>query len=106
MPRYLIEGQYTEAGTKGLLQEGGTRRRDTVAQLIEGMGGTLECFYYAFGETDVVGIYTMPDSAAAAAFALAVNQSGKVRIKTHVLITPEEVDEATKKSVAYRPPGA
>ncbi len=106
MPRYLIEGYYTEDGTKGLLQEGGTRRRDTVAQLIEGMGGTLECFYYAFGERDVVGIYAVPDEASAAAFALAVNQSGKVRIKTHVLMTPEEVDEAAKKSVAYRAPGA
>jgi uncharacterized protein with GYD domain len=106
MPRYLIEGYYTEDGTKGLLQEGGTRRRDTVAQLIEGMGGALESFYYVFGERDVVAIFTVPDAATAAALALAVNQSGKVRIRTHVLMTPEEVDEAAKKSVAYRAPGA
>lgn len=106
MPRYLIEGYYTEEGTKGLLQEGGTRRRDTVAQLIEGMGGALECFYFAFGERDVLAVYTVPDAADAAALALAVNQSGKVRIRTHVLMTPEEVDEAAGRSVAYRPPGA
>jgi uncharacterized protein with GYD domain len=105
MPRYLIEGYYTEDGTKGLLQEGGTRRRDTVAKLIEGLGGTLESFYYTFGERDVLAIYTVPDEATAAALALAVNQSGKVRITTHVLMTPEEVDEAAKKTIAYRAPG-
>ena len=106
MNHYLIEGQYTEDGTRGLLQEGGTGRRDAVTQLIEGMGGTVECFYYAFGERDVILVCTAPDATTAAALALAVNQSGKVRIQTHVLMTPEEVDEAAKKSVAYRPPGA
>jgi uncharacterized protein with GYD domain len=105
MPRYLIEGYYTEDGTKGLLQEGGTRRRDTVTKMIEGMGGTMECLYYTFGARDVIAIYTVPDEATAAALALTVNQSGKVRITTHVLMTPEEVDEATKKTIAYRAPG-
>ena len=106
MPCYLIEGQYTADGIKGLLQEGGTGRRDAVTQMIEGMGGTVECFYYAIGEHDVIVVCTAPDAATMAAFALAVNQSGKVRIKTHVLMTPEEIDAAAKKSVAYRAPGA
>ena len=67
MPRYLIEGSYTSDGTKGLLQEGGSRRRDTVAQVIEGMGGTLEAFYYTFGNRDVIVIYSAPDAITAAA---------------------------------------
>ena len=69
------------------------------------MGGALECFYYVFGERDVVAVYTVPDAVTASALALAINQSGKVRIRTHVLVTPEEVDEAARKSVAYRAPG-
>jgi len=28
-----------------------------------------------------------------------------VHAKTTVLMTPEEMDQATKKSVSYRPPG-
>jgi uncharacterized protein with GYD domain len=69
------------------------------------MGGTLESFYYAFGEDDVLGIGDFPDNATAAAFSLAVNASGAITVKTTVLMTPEEVDEATKKTVDFRPPG-
>jgi uncharacterized protein with GYD domain len=62
--------------------------------------------YYAFGESDVYGIVEFPDQATAAAVALTVAASGAVGIKTTVLLTPEEVDAAAKKSVNYRPPGA
>jgi uncharacterized protein with GYD domain len=106
MPRYLIEASYTEEGTRGLMKEGGTSRRDTVTKLIEGVGGTLEAFYYTFGPRDVIAIYSAPDDATAAAFSLAINQSGKVRLTTHPLMTPEDMDRATKKTVNYRAPGA
>ena len=46
MAKYLIKANYTVEGTKGLLQEGGTSRRAAVAQMIEGLGGSLEAFYY------------------------------------------------------------
>jgi uncharacterized protein with GYD domain len=70
-----------------------------------GMGGTLEAFYYAFGEDDVFAIVDLPDNVSTAAFALTANRSGAVRVKTTVLLTPEEVDQVTKKSIDYRPPG-
>ena len=106
MPRYLIEGTYNQDGTKGLLQEGGSRRRDTVKQLIEGMGGTLEAFYYTFGDRDVVVIYSAPDESTAVALSMAVKQSGRVSITTTPLLSVEDVDRAAKTTVAYRPPGA
>lgn len=106
MPRYLIEGSYTADGAKGLAQEGGTSRRETVTKMIEAMGGSLEAFYYTFGERDVIVIYSVPDESSALALSMAVNQAGKVRLKTHPLLTAEEVDKATKKTVGYRPPGA
>ena len=105
MPKYLVQGSYVGEGLKGLLKEGGSSRRDTVAQLIKGMGGTLESFYYAFGEYDVLGVGEFPDNETAAAFSLAVNASGAVTVRMTVLMTPEEVDEATKKTVDFRPPG-
>ena len=105
MPKYLIQASYVGEGLKGLLKEGGSSRRAAVETVIKGMGGTLESFYYAFGEDDVVGIGDFPDNATAAAFSLAINASGAVKARTTVLMTPEEVDEATKKTVAYRPPG-
>ena len=69
------------------------------------MGGELETFYYAFGDFDVFGIADMPDNVSTLAFSLAVNASGGINAKTIVLVTPEEIDEATKKVVDFRPPG-
>lgn len=105
MPTYLVQASYVGEGLKGLLKEGGSSRREAVETVVRGMGGTLESFYYAFGEDDVVGIAEFPDNATAAAFSFAVNASGAVKARTTVLMTPEEVDEATKKTVNYRPPG-
>jgi len=47
----------------------------------------------------------MPDNVSSVAFSLAVNASGGINAKTIVLITPEEIDAATKKAVDFRPPG-
>ena len=105
MPKYMIQASYVGEGLKGLLKEGGTKRRDTVAQVIEGMGGALESFYYAFGDYDVVGVAEMPDNVSSVAFSLMINASGVINAKTTVLLTPEEIDQATKKTVDYRPPG-
>ena len=105
MPKYMIQASYVGEGLKGLLNEGGTKRRETVAKAIEGMGGTLESFYYAYGDYDVVGIVDMPDNVNSVAFSLMVNASGVIKAKTTVLLTPEEIDQATKKTVDFRPPG-
>ncbi len=105
MPKYFFQGSYSPDGTKGLLTEGGTARRDAIEQLLKGMGGTLESFYYAFGDDDVLGVVDMPDAVTGTALSLAVNASGAVRLKITVLITPEEIDQAARKTVDYRPPG-
>jgi uncharacterized protein with GYD domain len=103
--KYLFLASYTVEGLQGLLVEGGSKRREAVAQAVKGLGGTLDAFYYAFGENDVYGIADLPDHVSTAAFSLIVNAAGTATVKTVVLMTPEEVDQAVKKSVAYRPPG-
>jgi uncharacterized protein with GYD domain len=105
MPKYLIEASYVGEGISGLLKEGGTKRRTAVSELFKSMGGTVEAFYFAFGDTDVFIIGDLPGNTSAAALTLRVNASGAATCKTTVLITPEEVDEAAKKTFAYRPPG-
>lgn len=105
MPKYMVQASYVGEGLKGLIKEGGTKRRQTVAQVIEAMGGKLESFYYAFGDYDVIGVVEMPDNASSVAFSLMINASGVISAKTTVLLTPEEIDQATKKTVDYRPPG-
>ncbi len=105
MPKYLIEASYTTEGAKGLMSEGGTTRRATVQNMVEAMGGKLEAFYYAFGDSAFV-IVEAPDNVTTAAISLAVNSSGAVTLKTTALLTPEEIDQAAQKTVSYRPPGA
>jgi uncharacterized protein with GYD domain len=105
MPKYLIEASYTLDGVKGVQSAGGSSRRDAVAQVAESLGGRLENFYFAFGDHDVYTVLDLPDNESAAAVALAVNGAGGASVRTVVLLTPEEVDAAAKRSVDYRPPG-
>jgi len=106
MAKYMIQANYTSEGLKGLLKDGGTGRRKAVDSLLASVGGKVEGFYYGFGDVDAFVIVDVPDNVTAAAVALTVGASGAVSLKTTVLMTPEEVDQATKKSPAYRAPGA
>ena len=106
MPKYLTVASYTAEGAKGLLKEGGTARRAVVEKLLKSLGGHLEAFYFAFGEDDVYVITDQPDNVTTAAMSLTISASGAVRTKTIVLLTPEEMDQAAKKTVKYRPPGS
>ena len=105
MPKYLVQASYSAEGTKGLLKDGGTKRRGVVEQMITSLGGRLEAFYYAFGEADVYVIVDAPDNASVAALSMAVNASGAVSLKTTPLLTAEDIDQAAKKTVSYRAPG-
>ena len=106
MPKFLIEASYSTDGVKGVQSAGGTSRRDAVAQVAESVGGSLESFYFAFGDSDAFVVVDLPDNESAAAVALTVNATGAVTVKTVVLLTPDEVDAAAKRSVDYRPPGS
>jgi uncharacterized protein with GYD domain len=105
MPKYLYQGSYTVRGEEGVRAKGGTDRRTAVADAVEAVGGKLECLYFAFGDSDVFSIVDLPDDEAAAAVSLIANASGGATVRTTVLLTPEQVDEAAGRAVTYRPPG-
>jgi uncharacterized protein with GYD domain len=105
MAKYLFQANYTQDGVKGLLKEGGTARRAAVEKAIKSLGGSVEAFYYAFGDSDLYIIADAPDHASVAALSLLVAASGVATVKTTVLLAPEEIDEAAKKHPAYRAPG-
>lgn len=106
MAKYLWQVSYSVDGVKGVLKEGGTGRIEAVEKLLAGLGGKLEAAYFAFGEDDVYLIVDLPDNVAGAAVSLTVAAAGAARVKTIVLLTPEEIDRAAQMSVDYRPPGA
>ena len=106
MPKYMFHANYTIGpGVQGLVKDGGTGRREAVGKLIQGLGGTMESFYFTFGSDDVFAIAELPDDASAAAAALTVASPGTATVRTTVLLDPETVDEAAKKVTGYRAPG-
>lgn len=105
MPKYLFEATYVGQGIKGLMQEGGTKRREALKEALSSIGGTLESFYFAFGYYDVLGVFEVPDDASAAALSLVVNSTGSVNVRLKPLLSVEDIDEAVKKTPSYRPPG-
>jgi uncharacterized protein with GYD domain len=105
MAKYLIEATYSQAGIKGVMKEGGTARRAAVQAAGKALGAKVEGFYFGFGKSDAYVTVDLPDNVTAAAIALTVNSAGGAAVKTTVLLTPEEVDEAAKRSVDYTPPG-
>lgn len=107
MAKYLSRSSYTVEGVKGLLKDGGSKRRQVIEEGLKALGGKLEAYYFAFGEDDVITIYELPDNVTAAAASLGIAASGAVRTSVTVLLTPEEVDKAAKiaGSTPYRAPG-
>ena len=105
MAKYLVRASYTAEGAKGLIKDGGTKRVQAVKDTLKAAGATVDSFFFALGEHDVYLIIDAPDHATITAVALATNASGAVRLSTTVLVTPEEVDAAVKKTVNYVPPG-
>jgi len=105
MAKYLFQASYTSEGMKGVMKDGGSKRREAAEQAIKSGGGRLESFYFAFGDADVIGVVEFPDYASAAAVSGTINSSGTTTIKLTPLITIEEVDAAVKKSTQYRAPG-
>ena len=106
MPKYLVRASLSADGLKGTLKEGGTARRDAVANLVRSVGGSLDAFYYAFGEDDIYAVFDMPDNVSAATVSVTVAAAGAGRPVTLVLITPEEMDQVAQRHAEYMAPGA
>ena len=105
MAKYLLQVNYTAEGAKGLVKDGGSKRRSAAQTAAESLGGRVEAMYFAFGDTDAYAVVDMPDNASVAAISLALAASGGATSRTTVLMTPEEMDQATRKMPTYKPPG-
>ena len=105
MPKFLVTASYTLEGLKGVKAKGAKSRADAVGDMIKGMGGTMESFYFAFGDADVYVVADLPDDESAAAIAFTVSAAGGATTSTVKLLTVEQADAALGLSVGYTPPG-
>jgi uncharacterized protein with GYD domain len=107
VPKFLVQASYTSQGTTGLLKSSGSERRKAVEELVRSLGGSVESFYFTFGDEDAILIIDLPDYEAALSISLAVRASGMVQSKMTLLVPIDEVDRAiSKHHAAYRPPGS
>ena len=106
MPRYLLKVAYSVDGIKGVMKEGAESRSTFVSKMAADLGGSVESFDFAFGQTDVFVIAEMPDDETAAAIAMSVAASGAGSIETVKLLSPAQVDKARGINTGYRAPGA
>ena len=107
MPIYLMRFSYTPETWARLIQNP-EDRRDAARAYLEQVGGTLQGFWYGFGEYDGYAILEAPDNVAAAGAVLAIAAGGALSsVETTVLMTVEETLEALakSKSIGYRRPG-
>ncbi|MGZ6826505.1 MAG: GYD domain-containing protein [Mycobacteriales bacterium] len=108
MAHYLIEVGYTPQAWSGQIDS----QQDVVDRIspaVKAAHGTIECLYYAFGDSDLVGIIDFATSEDAAAFALTVTASGALRsYKTTPLLTVAQGVESMKRAAevrgSYTPP--
>ena len=105
MPKYLITASYSAEGLQGLQKDKASGRIRAATADIEGLGGKVECLYFALGEDDIYGIVELPDHITAAAVGIAASATGLIRTRTTALLTVEEVDQALAKRVDYCAPG-
>jgi uncharacterized protein with GYD domain len=106
MAKYLLQVNYNLDGIRGVAAKGGSAREKAATDAVESVGGTVDSFFFAFGDTDVVVIADFPDTISAAALAVAVGAGGGATVRTTVLLTAKDVDKAAKKQVTYHPPGS
>ena len=108
MARYLVQFAYSSEAIQNMVKNPQDR-----AAMVSGMaqqwGGSLEAFYYTFGDYDGVAIVDVPDNVTMAAISMAVTSSGAFKaFHTTVLIPMDEAVEAMRKagSISYQPPRA
>ena len=107
MAKFMYLGKYTAEGLKGLVAEGGTRRRTATERLIGSIGGTILEYSFAVGEYDFVLIVEVADNAAGLIAPILTGASGTVRVLTVPLVTPQQIDEVCARipSTSFRPAG-
>jgi len=106
VPKYLLHVNYTLDGVRGLLAHGGSARKAAAQAAVKSAGGKVESFHFAFGSTDAYLIADLPDNVAAAALGLTVTAGGGASVVTTALLSPEEIDKASKAAIKYQPPKA
>lgn len=107
MVKYLALFGFTGETVKRFV-ENPSDRAVAVRGLVESVGGSLECYYWMFGQYDGMAIVEMPDSHTHAAATMAIISSGAfTHFETHQLLEAGDLPAIAEQArlIVYRPPG-
>lgn len=109
MALYLARAKYSKTALQALVEKP-EDRLVTTTRFLQGIGGRLHNYFFAFGEYDIILIYELPDNVSAAALSMVLTSAGSVtEVDTTVLLTMEEAVEAMRRAgdamAVYSPPG-
>lgn len=107
MAKYLVLSSFTGQTIKRFAAKPSDQAA-VVRSLAESVGGSLECYYWMFGQDDGMGIFGQPGSHTMAAVSLAATSSGAfTRFETHEFIEASDLTAVAERAqgIAYQPPG-
>ena len=106
--KYLVLFSLTSETAKRFVAKPSDRAA-VVREVAESAGGSLESYYWMFGQYDGAAVFDLPDSHTMAAVSLAITSSGALsRFETHELIESSDLTAIAEraKGIAYQPPGS
>jgi uncharacterized protein with GYD domain len=107
MAKYVVLFSFTGETAKRFVAQPSDRAA-VVRGLVESAGGSMESYYWMFGQYDGLVIFELPDSKTAAALSLAVTGSGAfTTFETYELIEASDLAQIAEraKRISYQPPG-
>ncbi len=110
MAKYAVFFSYTPESWANMM-ENPTDRSAEASAVAAAVGGTVESYYWMFGDFDGFVVVDVPDSVSAAAISVAAASSGAfASMETHELFTSEDqaalLERAKMVADAYSPPTA
>ena len=105
--KYLVLFSLTSESAKRFIVKPSDRSA-VVREVAESAGGSLESYYWMFGQYDGAAVFNLPDSHSMAAVSLAITSSGALsRFETHELIESSDLTAIAEraKGITYQPPG-
>ena len=109
MPKYLTTFTYSSGAWARLINSPEDRTK-AAQNVVEALGGTLECVYWQMEGNDGLAIADFPDSIAASAVHTAILKTGAFKsVDTHELLTQQQLHDrlvlARDATEVYEVPG-
>ena len=108
MAKYLVLFSLTSETAKRFIAKPSDRAA-VVREVAESAGGSLESYYWMFGQYDGAAVFDLPDSHSMAAVSLAITGSGAMsRFEAHELFESGDLIAIAEraKGIIYQPPSA